>query len=71
MNENKYNKDATTAIEQIKRQEYVYSLQHYIGDVILVGINYDKRGLRASDTRRPLFIVLTLRLVTVRNRPSP
>ena len=38
----KYNKDAVTAIQQIKRQEYVKSLQHYIGDVILVGINYDK-----------------------------
>jgi hypothetical protein len=38
----KYNKDADTAIEQIKRQEYVKSLQHYVGDVILVGINYDK-----------------------------
>ena len=38
----KYNQDADTAIKQIKRQEYVKSLQHYIGDVILVGINYDK-----------------------------
>lgn len=38
----KYNKDAVTAIQQIKQQEYVKSLQHYIGDVILVGINYDK-----------------------------
>ena len=40
----KYNKDADTAIGQIKRQEYVKSLQHYAGDVMLVGISYDKRS---------------------------
>ena len=39
----KWNQDADTAISQIKRQGYMKVLQHYIGDVILVGINYDKR----------------------------
>ena len=38
----KYNKDSDTAIKQIKRQEYVKSLQHYVGEVILGGISYDK-----------------------------
>ncbi len=38
----KCDKDADTAIGQIKRREYVKSLQRYAGDVILVGINYDK-----------------------------
>ncbi len=39
----KWNQDADTAIRQIKRQGYTKVLQHYVGDVILVGINYDKR----------------------------
>lgn len=39
----KWDQKADTAIRQIKRQGYVKSLMHYVGDVILVGINYDKR----------------------------
>ena len=39
----KYNKSARTAISQIKRNQYCDSLQNYIGDVILVGINYNKK----------------------------
>ena len=39
----KWNNDADTAISQIKRQGYGKSLMHYVGDVILVGINYDKQ----------------------------
>lgn len=39
----KWNNDADTAINQIKRQGYGKSLMHYVGDVILVGINYDKQ----------------------------
>ena len=38
----KYDKDATTAIDQIKRQRYPDRLEHYKGNLILVGINYDK-----------------------------
>ncbi len=39
----KWNKNADTAIEQIKRNGYIKSLQHYVDDVVLVGINYDKQ----------------------------
>ena len=39
----KWNHDSDTAISQIKRQGYEKSLMHYVGDVILVGINYDKQ----------------------------
>ena len=39
----KWNQDADTAIRQIKRQGYTKALLHYVGDVLLVGINYDKR----------------------------
>ncbi len=39
----KWDKSVEAAIGQIKRQGYVKSLMHYVGDVILVGINYDNR----------------------------
>ena len=35
-------KDANAAIEQIYRQKYPKRLEHYKGNLILVGINYDK-----------------------------
>jgi hypothetical protein len=38
----KYEKDADTAIAQIHRQRYPDRLIHYRGNLILVGINYDK-----------------------------
>jgi len=40
----KYNKNVYSAIEQIKRQEYVAILSHYVGEVVLVGVNYDKKS---------------------------
>ena len=39
----KWNKDAATAINQIKEKRYAESLQDYAGDILLVGINYDKK----------------------------
>lgn len=39
----KYNNKAVTAISQIKEKYYADSLMDYSGDVILVGINYNKR----------------------------
>lgn len=46
----KWNKDADTAMEQIHRQKYPDSLEHYKGNIILVGINYDKEvDVRDSD----------------------
>ena len=38
----KYNKDAEGAIAQIKRRDYPERLEHYKGNILLVGINYDK-----------------------------
>ena len=39
----KYDKSAKGAISQIKEKRYVDSLRQYHGDVLLVGINYDKK----------------------------
>lgn len=38
----KWNKSAEGAIEQIKRKEYCRSLEEYEGNLLLVGVNYDK-----------------------------
>ena len=38
----KWNQSADTAIEQIKKRKYPTVLQGYGGDILLVGINYDK-----------------------------
>ena len=40
----KYDKDADTAIDQIKRKEYPAKIAEYAGDILLVGINYDKQS---------------------------
>ena len=39
----KWDKSAEGAVAQIKRQEYCRSLAEYKGNILLVGINYDKR----------------------------
>jgi predicted negative regulator of RcsB-dependent stress response len=38
----KYNKDAETALSQIKNRNYPDRLEHYKGNILLVGIDYDK-----------------------------
>ena len=38
----KFNYSADTAIDQIKRKEYPSKIAEYTGDILLVGINYDK-----------------------------
>jgi len=38
----KYNKDAETALSQIKKRNYPSRLEHYKGNILLVGINYDR-----------------------------
>ena len=42
----KYNKDADSAINQIKRKEYPAKIAQYANRLLLVGINYDR------DTKR-------------------
>ena len=38
----KWNKSAEGAIEQIKEKKYGKILEEYGGEILLVGINYDK-----------------------------
>lgn len=38
----KYEQTADTALSQIKRQKYDERLEHYKGNILLIGINYDK-----------------------------
>ena len=42
----KYNKNADTAIKQIKRKDYPAKVAQYAGKVLLVGINYDRETKR-------------------------
>ena len=38
----KYNKDTQAAISQIKARNYPRTIADYTGDILLVGINYDR-----------------------------
>lgn len=38
----KWNKSVESALEQIKRKEYCRSLEEYHGNLLLVGVNYDR-----------------------------
>ena len=42
----KYSQDVETAIDQIKRRQYTGKVAQYTGDILLVGISYDKREKR-------------------------
>ena len=44
----KYNKDAETAIDQIRCKNYPAKLADYTGDILLVGINYDNKSKHHS-----------------------
>ena len=44
MIELKWNKSAEGAIDQIKKKNYPKSLEGYGGEILLVGINYDKEA---------------------------
>lgn len=39
----KYDKNVDGAISQIKSRQYVEALKDYKGNLLLVGINYDKK----------------------------
>ena len=39
----KWNKNVETAIEQIRTKKYPASIEQYTGEILLVGINYDKK----------------------------
>ena len=38
----KFTNSADTAIDQIKRKQYPAKIAEYTGDILLVGVNYDK-----------------------------
>ena len=40
----KWNQNVQTAMKQIKDREYPQSILHYTGNMLLVGINYDKKS---------------------------
>ena len=39
----KYGKSAAAAIQQIKDRHYTQALEGYVGEILLVGVNYDKK----------------------------
>ena len=39
----KYNQDVDTAIKQIKEKKYFFGVEHYLNNLLLVGISYDKK----------------------------
>ncbi|MBQ8824797.1 MAG: PD-(D/E)XK nuclease domain-containing protein, partial [Ruminococcus sp.] len=40
----KWNQSAETAIDQIKKKKYTECLQDYVGEILLVGINYNRNS---------------------------
>ena len=40
----KWNKNAETVLQQIKNKKYPQSVLNYTGDILMVGINYDKES---------------------------
>lgn len=39
----KWNKNVKTALQQIKERKYPELIRQYTGDILLVGVNYDKK----------------------------
>jgi hypothetical protein len=44
----KWDKKVETAISQIKKNKYIKALEGYAGEVLLVGISYEKDGKDAK-----------------------
>jgi Protein of unknown function (DUF1703). len=40
----KYDRSAPAAIQQIKDRQYTQALEGYVGEILLIGINYDKNN---------------------------
>jgi len=49
----KYNKTVRTAADQIRERNYPQALEHYQGNLILVGVNYDKENEAKAPSRVP------------------
>ena len=48
----KWNQTVDTAIDQIKRKEYMQSLKDYRGEVLIVGINYENKDSNREDYKK-------------------
>ncbi len=59
----KYDKSARTAIEQIKERQYTKALEGYAGEILLVGVNYDK-----DDKNKPHTCVIEKMKIESANR---
>ena len=44
----KYDKSASAAIQQIKDRKYIQALESFTGEILLVGINYDRENKNKS-----------------------
>jgi hypothetical protein len=44
----KYNQSADTALSQIRRREYPARLEHYKGNLLLVGIDYQRDAVNTA-----------------------
>jgi hypothetical protein len=40
----KWNKNVQSALEQVRERKYPAALESYYGEILLVGINYDKQS---------------------------
>ena len=40
----KWNQDAKTAIDQIKKKQYQESIKEYTDNILFIGINYDRKS---------------------------
>ena len=45
----KYNRSVATAADQIRNKEYIQKLEHYKGNILVIGVNYDKEADTESD----------------------
>ena len=54
MVELKWNESANGAIEQIKKKEYCKSLEEYKGNILLVGVNYNKKTKKHECIKRKI-----------------
>ncbi|MBQ8515109.1 MAG: PD-(D/E)XK nuclease domain-containing protein, partial [Ruminococcus sp.] len=51
----KWNKSAEAAIDQIRQKKYTESLKDYSGEILLVGLNYDKDA--KDDTKKHTCVI--------------
>jgi hypothetical protein len=48
----KWKKDADTALKQIRDKQYTKALEGYCGEILLVGISYDRQDKGTGENRK-------------------